>query len=253
MAEIEPVEAPFIPHTSRQSVSIDRNKQIISRYERIPTTPAAKPHPKVEAESLIQIDHNIPAELRTIQIAFEKEYREAIIAEEENELVTRYTGKFYSALTDLSYSNYASGKVSYEDMKIQYSWNIINRCYDLQELFLEKNFELPSSSKMKRALELLKLVDRSSKESLEYLIHKYPQSRGKVADSELYKRIKEMNKSNEIGYDLLVNANVSFSAPSSKADFSKEIKMFLNRLLTETKTQFEGFRRTMEDIFVPHR
>ena len=60
---------------------------------------------------------------------------------------------------------------------------------------------------------------------------KFPQSKGRVADIELCKRIKEMNKSEEIGYDLLANAGISFSAPSSKADFSKEIKLFLNKLV----------------------
>lgn len=80
---------------------------------------------------------------------------------------------------------------------------------------------------------------------------KFPQSRGKIADSELFKRIQEMNKSDEIGYDLLVNVGMSFSAPSTKSDFSKEIKLFLNKLIAETKGQFEGFKKTMEEVFAP--
>ena len=52
-------------------------------------------------------------------------------------------------------------------------------------------------------MQVAELLDQSSKASLEYLMDKYPQSRGKIADSELCKRIKEMNKSDEIGYDLI--------------------------------------------------
>jgi hypothetical protein len=87
-------------------------------------------------------------------------------------------------------------------------------------------------------MQVAELLDQSSKASLEYLMDKYPQSRGKIADSELCKRIKEMNKSDEIGYDLITNVGMSFSAPSSKSDFSREIKLFLNKLISETKVQY---------------
>jgi hypothetical protein len=67
----------------------------------------------------------------------------------------------------------------------------------------------------------------------------------------LCKKIKEFNRSEEVAYDLLANAGISFSAPSNKDNFTREIKLFLNTLITETKTQYDNFKKTMEEIFAP--
>jgi len=53
----------------------------------------------------------------------------ATTPEEENFILIRNTGQFYNALTHLSFEGYSSRKVSYEDMKIKFSWNVVNRGY----------------------------------------------------------------------------------------------------------------------------
>lgn len=82
------------------------------------------------------------------------------------------------------------------------------------------------------------------------MIHKYPPVRNKTTDTELSRRIKPLDKHFDISYDILRNARMSFFNNTGKADFTKEIKIWLNKLIKESHEQYPKFKCTMKSIFL---
>jgi hypothetical protein len=81
------------------------------------------------------------------------------------------------------YKDYSSGRISFVDMKIRFCWNIINRAADLHVLLENKLKDLRPMDRMLRHHEFFKHIDNNSRDKIEFLIAKYPQSRTKIADS----------------------------------------------------------------------
>lgn len=86
-----------------------------------------------------------------------------------------------------------------------------------------------------RRPEFYHLLNQSSKSILEFLISKYPPSRRKKIDTELSDKISINNKFSVIKYDMLSNSKMNIGMVEKQTDFTKEIKIWLNVLVTETK------------------
>jgi hypothetical protein len=81
-------------------------------------------------------------------------------------------------------------------------------------------------------------MDEALRNALEFLIKKYPPSKHKILDTELLKHIIPINKTNDAKYDILANAGMSFQANQTKSDFTSEIKIWINKIIMETKRKF---------------
>jgi hypothetical protein len=92
-------------------------------------------------------------------------------------------------------------------------------------------------------------VNESLRNCLEYLISKYPPSRHKIADSELSKHITEVKRHADVQYETLKNAGVSFVDDTGKEDFSREIKIWINKLIRELRSIFPKFKNDMRTLF----
>jgi hypothetical protein len=93
-------------------------------------------------------------------------------------------------------------------------------------------------------------IDVSFRNILEFLIKKYPPSKHKIVDTELAKYIKETKRQAELQYDILRNAGVTFADDTGKTDFSREIKLWLNKLITEVKRTYPKFKNSMKTLFM---
>ena len=92
-------------------------------------------------------------------------------------------------------------------------------------------------------------MDRAMRKSLEYLIKKFPPSKHKIVDTSLARHIVEIKRHTDTNYDILRNAGVSFVDDTGKTDFAYDIKLWLNRLITEVKTSFPIFKDRMKELF----
>lgn len=99
---------------------------------------------------------------------------------------------------------------------------------------------------------MARLVDSEIRAILEYMLKKYPPSRKKIVDTDLATKIKEVKRHTDYAYDILRNANFDFEYSSTKHDYSRDIKRWLNALILESKAQFSKFRSTIRKIFT-HR
>lgn len=141
----------------------------------------------------------------------------------------------------------------HDDFKIRFSTDIINEAIELSKQWMDyvlsKNCQNLLDTCVIKGKDFFRLFNEASKNSLEYLIHKYPPSRTKQVDTELSERIKETKSFSMVKYDLLKNAGVYFGEKKGQTDFSTEIKQWLNKLILETKKEYPSFKQKMKDIF----
>lgn len=98
--------------------------------------------------------------------------------------------------------------------------------------------------------ELSLTVDSSMRNVLEFLIQKYPPSKHKILDTDLAKHITEVKRTGDLHYEILRNAGFTFADDTGKVDFSREIKLWLNRLVEEVKRTYPTFRHRMKELFM---
>lgn len=94
---------------------------------------------------------------------------------------------------------------------------------------------------------MVAIIDSSLRNSLEFLIHKYPPSRHKVVDTELGRSIGEIKRHTELQHDVLRNAGVSFTM--EKLQYAAEIKHWINRLIGEVRATYPRFKDDMKILF----
>lgn len=99
-------------------------------------------------------------------------------------------------------------------------------------------------------MEIVAVMDQTFKNVLEFLIKKYPQSKHKVVDTDLSKYIVDVNRQFDPYYDLVRNSGVSFVDTTGKTDWTREIKVWINLLISETKKVFPIFKNKVKEIFV---
>lgn len=95
----------------------------------------------------------------------------------------------------------------------------------------------------------MEVFDHSTKSTLTFLINKYPPSRRKIIDTELTEKIPEMRIFSIAKYDILKNAGSLIGLDQNQKDFTRDIKLFLNKILKETREQYPKFKQTMKTIF----
>lgn len=153
-------------------------------------------------------------------------------------------------MTDQYYWEYSQGIVNYEDMKIKFSWSIMNEAFQLFNTLNQHNTDVTLIQLTKeKKFEVARLVDREIRDILEYMLMKYPPSRKKIVDTDLAVKIKQVKRHTDYAYDILRNANFQFDYSPTKHDYSRDIKRWLNRLIIESKAQFSKFRSTVKKIF----
>jgi hypothetical protein len=93
------------------------------------------------------------------------------------------------------------------------------------------------------------MVDRQIRDILEYMLNKYQPSRKKIIDTDLISKVKEVKRHTDLAYDILLNARFDFGYEAGKADYSRDIKRWLNVLVIESKAQLPRFRKVFKHIF----
>lgn len=77
------------------------------------------------------------------------------------------------------------------------------------------------------------MLNEASKKSLQFLINKYPPSRRKIIDTDISEKIKDTSKEFSIvKYDMLSGAKMDIGLDEKQTDFTKDIKLWLNKLVT---------------------
>lgn len=153
---------------------------------------------------------------------------------------------FHANLTESLYTEFEQGKLSYREMRKRYSWENMNFYLDLNREILSGPVDYLGS--LTNRMHLTKLIDRTTRNILEFLIRKYPPSLTKLADTELANVIAGVNRTSDLQNDILRNAGMSFVAEDQR-DFTYSIKLWLNKLITETKEFYPAFKTVIKSIF----
>lgn len=139
----------------------------------------------------------------------------------------------------------------YEDMKIRFSWSIMDESFELFKSLNQHTTDISLIQLTKeKKFEVARLVDRQIRDILEYMLKKYPPSKKKIIDNDLTSKVKEVKRHTDFAYDILLNANFDFQYCSDKLDYSRDIKKWLNAIIKESKAQFPKFRSTFKHIFM---
>ncbi len=94
-----------------------------------------------------------------------------------------------------------------------------------------------------------KSIDEATRNILDFLIKKYPPSKNKIVDTELANKIREVNRQSDLANDILRNSGMNFSDDTGKRDFTREIKLWINRLIEHTKVFYPRFKKQMTVLF----
>lgn len=97
--------------------------------------------------------------------------------------------------------------------------------------------------------EILEVFDDATKQTLNFLINKYPPSRRKIIDTELTEKIPEVMSFSVAKYDILKNSGSQIGFNQNQTDFTRDVKVFLNKIIKESKKQFPKFKQIMKTIF----
>lgn len=68
-------------------------------------------------------------------------------------------------------------------------------------------------------------------------------------DTEISKYITEIRNHTNLENDILRNAGMSFVDNTGKNDFTREIKVWINKLLSEVRRVFPKFKKDMQEMF----
>jgi hypothetical protein len=102
----------------------------------------------------------------------------------------RIGGCLYNS-TDHYYQKYSESKLSYQDMRIQFSWSIISDSFDLFKALKKRDNDVTLIQFTKeKKFELARLVDSEIRNVLEFMMKKYPPTRNKIVDTELSAKVK---------------------------------------------------------------
>ena len=139
-------------------------------------------------------------------------------------------------------------------MKIKFSESMLRRIIDKNSSWVEyyERRKTEGNPIQVEAFSILDVFDKSAKETLTFLINKYPPSRRRIIDTELTEKIKEKKFCSVAKYDILKNSGVPIGMDEDQTDFTKDIKLFLNALIKETRKEFPLFKQTMKGIFSNH-
>ena len=97
-------------------------------------------------------------------------------------------GSFYNNTAATYFDLYSSNKISYEDMKIKFSYDIINEALSLSHKWFEfckSRIDVGQDKLLLRRAEFYHMHNEASKSCLQFLISKYPPSRRRKIDTEL--------------------------------------------------------------------
>lgn len=75
---------------------------------------------------------------------------------------------------------------------------------------------------------------------------KYPRGQQTFVSGDLMKLFKEFDRVNDLDYDILKNSNTYFGGPDEKK-IIKEIKIFINKIISECDKYFPEFEKLMQD------
>jgi hypothetical protein len=67
---------------------------------------------------------------------------------------------------------------------------------------------------------------------------------------DLAKHVPEVKKHPDICYDILRNAGVSFAYNDGRNDFGRDIKLWINKMISEVKSMFPKFKDNMRELFM---
>jgi hypothetical protein len=162
----------------------------------------------------------------------------------------RLIGAFCSSLTSQLYQEYASHQLDEKEMKAKYSWGVMDFSVRIDKRIKENAKRSQFVLQHETRMEIVAVMDQTFKNVLEFLIKKYPQSKHKVVDTDLSKYIVDVNRQFDPYYDLVRNSGVSFVDTTGKTDWTREIKVWINLLISETKKVFPIFKNKVKEIFV---
>lgn len=111
---------------------------------------------------------------------------------------------------------------------------------------LENNFE----KQMFVKISYVEHLNKALKNTLKYLIYKYPPSRNKIVDTSLSEKIKTTKHFSPVEHDMLRRAGIKLGLVDGQTNFNKDIKIWINMLIKETDSQFPRFKDTMKRIFI---
>lgn len=123
---------------------------------------------------------------------------------------------------------------------------MMNFYFDLNKEVIEGPSEFLGS--LSNRMHVTKMIDRTTRNILQFLIRKYPPSKSKIIDTELSKQIVEVNRTFDLQNDILLNAGMSFVAEDQR-DYTRSIKQWLNMLISETKAVYPTFKQIIKEIF----
>lgn len=71
-----------------------------------------------------------------------------------------------------------------------------------------------------------------------------------MADTELARYVEEVKQTDYTAYDMLQRTGVSFVDNSGKKDFTRDIKLWINKLIRESKRMFPIFKNKIKELFM---
>lgn len=172
--------------------------------------------------------------------------------EEFLKVVRAKIGEFYANLTEQLYEKFTKREITYKELKVRFSWAVESYGFDQTEVFVNNRAGREWLATNKDVVKVVGLLNSYHKNTLEYLVQKYPPNHNKIVDTDLSRKIKEIYKHAEPQYEMLHNAGMSFSNKANKVDFTKDIKIWLNMLIKEVKKEYPKFSEKMRSVFLNH-
>jgi hypothetical protein len=97
---------------------------------------------------------------------------------------------------------------------------------------------------------IFKQINKLQKNLVGYLKMKYPRGGQSFVPGDLMAVFKEFDLSEDLEFDILKNANIYFGSEKD-SELSREIKIFLNKLMNETDINYPKFEKMMQEkVFV---
>lgn len=155
--------------------------------------------------------------------------------------VVVWLGKSLDDIASYSFGLYVKGDIEYPQARFLFSDQMILYTIKLMEFISMRYPEEWNLGKY----DIIREYDENCKEAMEFLMKKYPLKEAGSVEPELFKLIPIIDKTEDMAFDMLHLANITFT----RENISKQIKQTLNYFMRLSKSKFVEFRKDMVELF----
>jgi hypothetical protein len=159
--------------------------------------------------------------------------------------ISRWIAEVYDVLSRETFSGFYSRHISQAEAKVFFTHNMALNFEHMTRYFWREQPILWREHKHK----LLLHFEAETAKNLDFMMVKYPQKKKTFISDEYREAIPVIDRSTDPQFDMIRKTGCFFRYDPDRIDYYRQIKIFLNKLILESRNHYKEFRTVMREVF----